>query len=141
MIRTASRWFSPRLEAEVSLVRWGHYGTPVMLFPTAGGDAEEVERMHLIGALRPLIEAGRIKVYSCDSVAGKALAEDLLVRVVAHAQPRAFHLDQLGVVGGGPQHAAVVVAGVPEQHRLATLFKQAGRMRSPGVQRQPLRQA
>ena len=75
MIRTASRWYSPRLEAEVSLVRWGDFGVPVMLFPTAGGDAEEVERMHLIGALRPLIEAGRIKVYSCDSVAGKALAE------------------------------------------------------------------
>ena len=29
--------------------------------------------MHLVGALRPLIDAGRIKVYSCDSVAGRAL--------------------------------------------------------------------
>ena len=28
--------------------------------------------MHVIGALCPLIEAGRIKVYSCDSVAGRA---------------------------------------------------------------------
>ena len=43
-----------------------------MLFPTAGGDAEEVERFHLIGALMPLIEADRIKVYSTDSIAGKA---------------------------------------------------------------------
>ncbi len=74
MIKTASRWRSPRLETDVSLVRWGHWGRPVFLFPTAGGDAEEAERMHLIGALAPLIEAGRIKVYSCDSVAGKALA-------------------------------------------------------------------
>jgi len=53
-------------------VRWGHMGTPVLLFPTAGGDAEEVERFHLIGAVKPLIDAGRIKVYSIDSVAGKA---------------------------------------------------------------------
>ena len=53
------------------MVRWGHYGTPVLLFPTAGGDYEEVERFHLIGALRELIDAGRIKVYSIDSVAGK----------------------------------------------------------------------
>ena len=54
------------------LVRWGHFGTPVLLFPTAGGDAEEVERFHLIAALRELIDAGRIKVYSIDSVAGRA---------------------------------------------------------------------
>jgi esterase/lipase superfamily enzyme len=54
------------------LVRWGHFGTPVLLFPTAGGDAEEIERFHLITVLTPLIEAGRIKVYSTDSVAGRA---------------------------------------------------------------------
>jgi esterase/lipase superfamily enzyme len=66
------RWYSPRLERDVQLVRWGEYGTPVLLFPTAGGDAEEVERFHLIGALEPLINAGRVKIYSTDSIAGKA---------------------------------------------------------------------
>jgi len=53
-------------------VRWGSFGTPVLLFPTAGGDAEEVERFHLVGVLAPLIESGRIKVYSIDSIAGRA---------------------------------------------------------------------
>lgn len=66
------RWYSPRIEREVQLVRWGNYGTPVLLFPTAGGDAEEIERFHLIRALQPLLDAGRIKVYSTDSVAGRA---------------------------------------------------------------------
>lgn len=66
------RWHSPRVEQAVQLVRWGCLGTPVLLFPTAGGDAEEVERFHLIGALMPLIDAGRIKVYSTDSIAGQA---------------------------------------------------------------------
>ena len=66
------RWHSPRVEQAVQLVRWGWFGTPVLLFPTAGGDAEEVERFHLIGALMPLIDAGRIKVYSTDSIAGQA---------------------------------------------------------------------
>jgi esterase/lipase superfamily enzyme len=74
VIKTGSRWYSPRLEQEITLIRWGHWGQPVLLFPTAGGDAEEPERMGLIGAIEPLIEAGRIKVYSCDSVAGRALA-------------------------------------------------------------------
>ncbi len=74
MTKTGSRWFSQRIGQEIGLVRWGHWGVPVLLFPTAGGDAEEVERMHLIAALGPLIDAGRIKVYSCDSIAGRALA-------------------------------------------------------------------
>lgn len=74
MDKKASRWHSYRLETEIGLVRWGHWGQPVLLFPTAGGDAEEIERMHLITALAPLIDAGRIKVYSCDSVAGAQLA-------------------------------------------------------------------
>ena len=71
-MKDTSRWHSPHVEQEVQLVRWGHMGKPVLLFPTAGGDAEEVERFHLIGVLMPLIEAGRIKVYSTDSIAGKA---------------------------------------------------------------------
>jgi esterase/lipase superfamily enzyme len=70
--KSISRWRSERLQQDVQLVRWGQFGTPVLLFPTAGGDAEEVERFHLIGALAPLIDAGRIKVYSVDSIAGKA---------------------------------------------------------------------
>ena len=75
-IKTASRWYSDRVGQDISLVRWGHWGEPVLLFPTAGGDAEEVDRMGVIGAIWPLIESGRIKVYSCDSLAGKALAEE-----------------------------------------------------------------
>lgn len=73
-MKVTERWWSARMEQDLSLVRWGHYGTPVLLFPTAGGDAEEVERMGLVGRLAPLVEAGRVKVYSCDSAAGRAMA-------------------------------------------------------------------
>jgi esterase/lipase superfamily enzyme len=72
-VKTTSRWYSERLGQEVSLARWGTYGKPVLLFPTAGGDAEEVERFHLIDSLSDLLESARIKVYSCDSVGGKVL--------------------------------------------------------------------
>jgi len=74
-MKHVTRWYSSRLEQDVTLARWGHWGQPVILFPTAGGDAEEVERMHLIASVQPLIDAGRIKVYSFDSIAGRALAE------------------------------------------------------------------
>jgi len=74
-MKTAERWHSPRLHEPVTLVRWGHFGRPVLLFPTAGGDAEEAERFLMIDALRPLLHAGRIKVYCVDSVAGRAWVE------------------------------------------------------------------
>ena len=74
-MKLATGWHSPRLGRHVSVVRWGTFGTPVLLFPTAGGDAEEIERFHVIDSLAGLIEAGRIKVYSIDSVAGRTWIE------------------------------------------------------------------
>jgi esterase/lipase superfamily enzyme len=44
----------------------------VVIFPTAGGDFEEIERFQLIAALGGLIDGGRIKVYSTDGVAVRA---------------------------------------------------------------------
>ena len=75
MTREITSWHSPRLGCDISLARWGHYGTPLLVFPTAGGDALEIERMLMIDALAPALEAGRIKVYSVDSIAGRAWAE------------------------------------------------------------------
>ncbi len=71
-MKAVETWHSGRVEQVVRLVRWGAVGAPVLLFPTAGGDAEEVERFGLIGALEPLLAAGRIKVYSVDSIAGQS---------------------------------------------------------------------
>lgn len=68
-------WHSDRLGRGIGMARWGHRGTPVLLFPTAGGDAEECERHGLIEAVGGLIEAGRIKVFSVDSVAGRSWME------------------------------------------------------------------
>jgi hypothetical protein len=66
-----TQWYSERMKRSSTLVRWGHFGQPVLLFPTAGGDAEECERFLMIKALEPLLSAGRIKLYSPDSVAGQ----------------------------------------------------------------------
>jgi len=66
------RWHSPHLGQDVTVAKWGEVGTPVLIFPTAGGDAQEIDRFGLIGALDGLLAAGRIKVYSVDSVAGRS---------------------------------------------------------------------
>ena len=67
------RWFSERLQQAITVVRWGLYGSPVLVFPSAGGDAGEIERHGLVDACGPLLAEGRIKLYSVDSVAGQAM--------------------------------------------------------------------
>jgi esterase/lipase superfamily enzyme len=71
MQRESWTWTSTRLGAPARVARWGHFGTPVLLFPTAGGDFEEVERFHLVGAVRELIDNGRIKIFSVDAIAAR----------------------------------------------------------------------
>jgi esterase/lipase superfamily enzyme len=71
MTKHKVKWHSHRVGREITVVRWGHLGVPVLLYPTAGGDAEEIERFHMIDVLSELISAGRIKVYSVDSVAAQ----------------------------------------------------------------------
>lgn len=71
-MKTSETWHSERLHQPLNLVRWGTVGTPVLLFPTAGGDCEEVERFQMIEALGGMLSDGRIKVYSVDSLNGRA---------------------------------------------------------------------
>ena len=75
-MKDRTTWYSQRLGQEVTVVRWGTFGMPFLIFPTAGGDAEEIERFHIISTLREHVDAGRIKVYSCDSVAGRAMVQE-----------------------------------------------------------------
>jgi esterase/lipase superfamily enzyme len=72
-MKAVERWDSERLHRPISLARWGTFGTPVLVFPTAGGDAQEIERMGVTDACMPLIDAGRVKLYSCDSLAGRVM--------------------------------------------------------------------
>lgn len=71
------RWHSERLGQDITLARWGSFGRPVLVFPTAGGDAEEVEREGLVDACSELLASGRIKLYSCDSVAGRVMMHEI----------------------------------------------------------------
>ena len=73
MSRRIWRVDSGPLGRAVTVARWGHFGRPILLFPTAGGDALECERFGMVAALGGLIDAGRIKLYSADSVSGQAL--------------------------------------------------------------------
>ena len=70
MNREYHRWYSPRLGFELGVVAYGHYGSPIMGFPTSAGDEFELEGQGMIGALAEFIDAGRIKFYSVNSING-----------------------------------------------------------------------
>ena len=83
-------WKSPSLGGrEITFCRYGVSGTPLLLFPTAGGDAEEPERFHMISAIGEFLADLRLKVYTVDSVAGQAwLKECRTLEDAAAAQNR-----------------------------------------------------
>lgn len=68
MERRTTAWFSPNLRMDMPLVAYGHAGYPLLMFPTAAADFLEYERFYLIDAIRPFIEAGRVRAYSVNSV-------------------------------------------------------------------------
>src|SRR5687767_7768584 len=68
MERWITSWHSPCLEKEMPVAVYGHYGFALLLIPTAAADFLEYERFHLINALEPFINTGKIKVFSVDSI-------------------------------------------------------------------------
>src|SRR5438552_18532684 len=68
MQRVIDVWRSPSLNRQMEIVTYGDYGFPLLLFPTAAADFLEYERFQLIDAIQDLIEAGRVKVFSINSI-------------------------------------------------------------------------
>ena len=57
----------PAIEGEGSVIAYGHYGTPMVVFPSEQGAAYDYENNGMIGVISHLIEEGRVKVYCVDS--------------------------------------------------------------------------
>jgi esterase/lipase superfamily enzyme len=68
MQRELKRWYSPSLGKEMPIAAYGHYGFALLLIPTAAADYLEYERFQLIDELAPHMDAGKLKVYSIDSI-------------------------------------------------------------------------
>jgi esterase/lipase superfamily enzyme len=50
-----------------SLIAYGHYGRPVLLFPSESGRAWDLENNGMIDAVAGLVDDGRVKLYCVDS--------------------------------------------------------------------------
>lgn len=59
--------YSPAIGAEGRLMVYGHYGRPMLVFPSQQGAAHDYEGNGMVGAIAHLIDEGRVKVYCVDS--------------------------------------------------------------------------
>ncbi len=70
MKREYHRWYSDRLGMELGVVVYGHWGPPLLGFPTSAGDEWELEGQSMVGALADFLDAGKIKFFSVNSING-----------------------------------------------------------------------
>jgi len=117
MDRRTTAWFNHNLGMEMPLVAYGHAGYPLLMFPTAAADYLEYERFLLIDALGPLIEAGRVRAYSINSVnrysllneqASPPVKAELLTRYDRYVTDEVLPLIRSDT---GAQHARPLVTG------------------------------
>jgi esterase/lipase superfamily enzyme len=67
MRRDVVELWSPELGWSPRVIAYGSYGRPVLVFASSEGRAEDFENNGMVDAIRPLIDAGRVKLYCLDS--------------------------------------------------------------------------
>jgi len=68
MHREINSWYSPALNKEMPIVTYGTYGFALLLIPTAAADYLEYERFQMMEHMAPLIDEGKVKVFSINSI-------------------------------------------------------------------------
>jgi esterase/lipase superfamily enzyme len=68
MQRELDGWYSPSLQKDMPIATYGHYGFALLLVPTAGADYLEYERFQMINDLAPIVDSGKCKIFSIDSI-------------------------------------------------------------------------
>ena len=61
-------WHTSRLGRDMGVRVYGHWGAPVLVFPTSGGDEWEYERQGMVEALAHHVDGGRVKLFCVNSV-------------------------------------------------------------------------
>ena len=66
MERETTSWYSNTVNREMPVAIYGNYGFSLLLVPTAGADYLEYERFQMMDDLAPIIDSGKVKVFSID---------------------------------------------------------------------------
>ncbi len=89
MQKELTSWYSPSLGKDMPMAVYGNYGFALLLVPTAAADYLEYERFQLMDHLAPFIDAGRVKVFSINSINNESWLNNQMEpyhKVVRHMQ-------------------------------------------------------
>jgi esterase/lipase superfamily enzyme len=89
MERRISLWYSHRLQKEMPIAVYGHYGFALLLVPTAAADYLEYERFQLINSIGHFIDSGKVKVFSINSINNESWMNDQVeprTKIIRHQQ-------------------------------------------------------
>lgn len=98
MSRELHSWHSPNLNKQMEIAVYGHWGFALLMFPTAAADYLEYERFGLIGDLQPFIDAGKVKVFSVNSINNESWLNDHIPpshKGVRHQQYNGYIIDEV----------------------------------------------
>jgi esterase/lipase superfamily enzyme len=107
---------SPAIGAAGTVICYGHWGRPVLVFPTEQGKAGDFAANGMVDAVAGLLDAGRVKLYCVDSYdAGSWAAPDLPLeeRACRHGRYESWIVDQVVpyISGDSGGSAEIVTAG------------------------------
>ena len=63
MLRRYETIYSPAVGRNMQVLAFGHYGRPLIAFPSGGGQFYDFENNGMIDAVAHLIDAGKLKIY------------------------------------------------------------------------------
>jgi esterase/lipase superfamily enzyme len=96
--REVTELWSDALGGAGSVIRYGHWGRPVLAFPSEQGSAWDFESNGMIGAVAELLDAGRLKVYCVDSYDAQSWSDQNIPveeRARRHGRYESWILDQV----------------------------------------------
>lgn len=68
------KWWSPNLNQDMELKVYGYYGKPALVFPAQAGRFFDFENFGMVSAIQHEINAGRIKLFTVDSIDNQSWA-------------------------------------------------------------------
>jgi esterase/lipase superfamily enzyme len=115
-----------------TVVGYGHWGSPFLVFPSEQGRAWDFANNGMVGAVADLIEAGRCKLYCVDSYDGQSWADRAIPveeRARRHGVYESWIVDNvvpyIGADCGGATEFGTLGCSMGAFHALNFAFKRA----------------
>jgi esterase/lipase superfamily enzyme len=116
----------------LTLIAHGHYGRPVLVFPSEQGRAWDFENNGMVDAVADLVGAGRVKLYCVDSADAYTWSDNSVSieeRARRHSEYEAWIVDQavpwIATDCGGPTEIVTLGCSLGAYHAANFALKRA----------------